>query len=467
MKKYIYLLLATLFVPYLLTSCASNDDDDTELTENCIITGFTLGQLKRSMYMKTTAGMDSIYSTSFSGSVFPMTINQHTLTIENQDSLPTRTRLDKVLTTVTFDGVLLWRKAQLSEEDDTAWTTYSNKDSLDLSQPLHFRVYSATGLSSRTYTVKLNVHQQDGDSTTWHNLGSVEALSQVQNRKLMLWGDSMYILGRKTDGTMLCLRRSEQLTDDWAPQPVTGAEKAVPGTLQMMNSSLYMSTTDGRILTSTDALNWTEDPLPAMDGLTLVGASDDYLYALCDRKLYRGAGTTWTEERLDDSSENLPTEELNSVLFTLPSEARCLMLVGSRKTTDTTATIWTKSWAQDEETQEGWMYYTLNEANKYPCPMLKGLCIEYYDGGLQALGGRSRDGRYAAMDSIFHSNDYGIAWKTYDGNDMPVDSELRAQAQSATYFSTTVDRDNYLWVLVDQNVWRGRINRLGFLRDDK
>ena len=113
------------------------------------------------------------------------------------------------------------------------------------------------------------------------------------------------------------------------------------------------------------------------------------------------------------------------------------------------------------------MYYSPNEANKYPCPMLKSLCIEYYDGGLQALGGESRDGRYAAMDSIFHSSDYGVAWKTYEGNDMPVDDELRMQAQGATYFSTTIDRNNYLWVLMDDKLWRGRINRLGFLRSDK
>lgn len=466
MKKYIYLLLATLFVPYLLTSCASNDDE-TELTENCIITSFTLGQLKRTMYLKTAAGMDSIYTTSYSGSVFPMTIDQRTMTIENQDSLPTRTRLDKVLTTVTFDGVLLWRKAQLTEEDDTAWTTYSSKDSLDLSQPLHFRVYSATGLSSRTYTLKINVHQQAGDSTTWHNLGRVEALSQVRERKLMIWGDSMYILGRKTDGTMLCLRRQELLKDDWTTLPVTGAANAMPTTLQKLNDAMYMSTTDGRILTSTNATHWTEDQLPAMEGLTLVGGSDDYLYALCNQKLYRSNGNAWVEERLDDSGENLPTEELNGVLCPLPNEERCLMIIGSRKPTDTMATVWAKSWAPNEETQETWMYYPRNEADKYPCPILKSLCIEYYDGGLQALGGRSRDGRYAAMDSIFHSSDYGVAWKTYGNNEMSVDSELRAQAQSATYFSTTVDRSNYLWLLIDEHVWRGRINRLGFLRDDK
>lgn len=467
MKKYIYpLFLATLVVPLLLMSC-SKDDEEVEVTETCYISQFTLGSLKRSMYTKTKAGMDSIYTTTFAGTYFPMTIDQRALTIENLDSMPVRTRLDKVLTNVTFTGLLYWRPADLTNVEDTTWQTYSNTDSLDMTKPLHFRVISSSGLSGRTYTVKLNVHQQRGDSTTWHNLGAVEAMSQVKERKLLLFSEWMYIIGRKADGSMTCVRRLEKLTDDWTSLSVTGAEGGLPNTIQMKNDTLFMSTTDGRVLTSTDITNWTDSNLPKIPGLTLVGASEDYIYALCNQKLYRGNDTTWTEEPLDDSNENLPTEELNSTLRFLPDGSRILMLIGSRKPTDTAATVWSKRWAQDEETTETWMYYSPNEANKYPCPMLKSLCIEYYDGGLQALGGESRDGRYAAMDSIFHSSDYGVAWKTYEGNDMPVDDELRMQAQGATYFSTTIDRNNYLWVLMDDKLWRGRINRLGFLRSDK
>ena len=467
MKKYIYTLLATLFVPYLLTSCSKDDDNEVEASENCIITSFTLGQLRRSMYLKTVAGMDSIYTTSFSGASFPLTINQLEQTIENLDSLPARTRLDKVLTTVKFDGALFWRKAKLAEDEDTTWTTYSSKDSLDLSQPLHFLVLSATGLSSRIYTLKINVHQQRSDSTQWNALPQTSALDGVAERRATICNDKLMVIGKNAAGATILAERPATLAGDWATHPTTGAENAVPSTLQNRDGKLFMSTTTGIVITSTDGMTWTPTADDKMDGLVLVAASPDRLYAMANGGIYSNSSLGWVEEACDDDKANLPTGELNSVYYRISNRQQRLMLIGSRNATDPTATIWSKTWDDGEEGMEKWIYYTPNQTDKYRCPMLKNLNIVRYDNGLQALGGRSRDGRYEAMDSIFHSSDNGVTWKTYINNDMNVDSELRTQAQMAQYISATVDDDQYLWLIIDSNVWRGRINRLGFLRSDR
>ena len=96
--------------------------------------------------------------------------------------------------------------------------------------------------------------------------------------------------------------------------------------------------------------------------------------------------------------------------------------------------------------------------------MLQNLCVVPYDDGFQALGGRSMDGTYEAMDSIRHSSDHGISWKTYDNDDMNVDKAIQNAAKTAQYITATVDEKNFLWIVIDNQVWRGRINRLGFLR---
>ena len=465
MKKYHILpLLVVMTIPFILTSCLKDDEDETVLSEKCYISSVSLGTVKRSSYLTTSAGMDSIVTTSYSPTGFTMSIDQKTLIIENHDSLPVHTRLTKVLTTVDFEGILVWRKAEPKEDADTAWTAYSNKDSLDLTEPVLFKVTSETGNSSRTYTLKVNVHQQNGDSTTWNNLGDVAALEGISERKAFVWNDKLMVLG-KADGNLTCVQHALATTGEWASVSVSGAEEVIPTTLQQKGNALFISNAKGEVLTSTDAINWTKTSMSAQEGLKLIGASDDYLYALCNEKLLRSNGDAWEEETLDSESANLPTQLLNSVFSTLTNGNRRLMLIGSRNDTDTEASVWAKGWGKDKEEETGWVYYTPNNSDKYHCPVLNNLCIVPYDKGLQALGGKSRDGKYTALEQILHSQDHGITWKTYEDDCMNVDDNLKAAARQSQQIAAAVDSDNFLWIVLDKQVWRGRINRLGFVKD--
>ena len=459
------LLLALVATSSILCSCSSSDDDAAELSDNCYISSFTLGTLRRTIYGLTSAGMDSIYTTAFSGSYFPMIIDQRKQRIENLDSLPIRTLTDRVLVSVAFEGTLLWRKADISTLEDTTWTAYNKNDSIDLTDSLHFRVYAENTKSSRTYTVKVNIHQQQSDSTTWDSLGIVTALEPTTERKATVWNNKLTILATQADGTLLCVQHPLGTSGEWAGQNTVGTANAIPSTLQQQGNRLLLSTSDGQVLESTDAITWSAASFPTLAGLRLVAASDDYVYALAAGRLYRSNGATWDEEPLDDDASLLPTDQLNSVFYTLKNGMPRLILVGRKAVADTHATIWAKSWEKGTEAEEGWMYYTPNNADKYRCPALRNLCIVPYDNGLQALGGRSEDGTHQALDVIRHSSDHGITWKTYDNNDMNVDHALQKAAQAAQYITATADDNHFLWIVAGNQVWRGRINRLGFLRN--
>lgn len=463
-KRHITLLLlmTIVVVPFATTSCTSDDDEATEYSKNCYISSFTLGSLNRYIYGKTSQGMDSIYTTTFSGSYFPMVIDQRGDSIVNNDSLPVGTRVSRVLTSVGFTGTLLWRKADLTGLTDTTWTAYSSADSLDFTTPLHFRVYSDGFLSSRTYTVKVNVHQQNGDSTTWNSLGQVAALTTTTQHKAIVWNNQLTILSKQTDGTLQLTQHPLSTSGDWTSSATTGSANAIPATLQQQGGRMLVSTTDGNLLETTDGTTWTNAAYPALAGMRLVAATDDYIYALSGGKLYRSNGATWDEEKLDDDANLLPKDYLNSVCYTMDNGMTRLMLMGSKDNSDKHVTIWAKAWEQGREAQEEWIYYEPNNADKFRCRVLRNLCILPYDGGLQALGGRSIDNNLQPMDTIRHSADHGITWKGYTNDDMNIDPAIRTAAQTAQYITAAVDDEQHLWVIIDDKVWRGRINRLGW-----
>ncbi len=466
MKKYVCFLLSLLVTPVFFTSCLN--DEEYEYDDYCYISGFTLGSLRRTLFTYSIDGEDSVYSTTFAGNLFPMTIDQRALTIENMDSLPLRTDLSAVLTTATYEGVLAWRKASLAEDDDSLWTAYSSSDSLDLREPLHFACIASDGLSYRTYTLTVNVHQQNADSTVWNEVGEAEALDEVGNRKVICWNDMIMVLGEESDGTLLCIQHPMETSGDWIVYSTSGTEGADVATLQRQDAALFLSNADGQIIKSSNALDWVVSDYPAQDGLQLVGASGARLYALLGGKLVSSGGGEWEEEPLDDDEEYLPCKQVYSFAYELPDGRNRMMMVGARDNdSDASCMVWAKTWKSDaEEAEATWMFYVPNETDKRRCPVMENLNVVEYDDGFLAFGGGSRDGMYAAMDSVLYSQDHGITWKPYDNDDMIVDPLIQEVAQDAKYIVSAVDSDKYLWVMLDKYVWRGRINRLGFLRQD-
>lgn len=141
------------------------------------------------------------------------------------------------------------------------------------------------------------------------------------------------------------------------------------------------------------------------------------------------------------------------------------MIIGQSTEEGTEVTrTWAKSWNKGEEAAEGWMFYTPNGADKYNLPVLKNLNVLAYDDAFIALGGASSDGTYKPMDEPLRSRDHGVTWKPYTGGDMNIDPEIQKVAAEAGYITCAVDDNNFVWVVVDNRAWKGRINRLGFLR---
>ena len=104
-------LIAVLFAATsIMTSCLDNDVEQITYTSETSITGFSLGTLNIDRIGKDQNGEDSAYVDTINCSDYPFTINQLTREIENKDSLPYGTHIDKVITSITYDaGALAYR----------------------------------------------------------------------------------------------------------------------------------------------------------------------------------------------------------------------------------------------------------------------------------------------------------------------------------------------------------------------
>ena len=166
----------------LLSSCLGDNEDNTVYPSDAAIVGFTLGNLTRQMTTKAKDGSDSTYSATITGSNYKFFIDQINHQIYNPDSLPYNTNLKKVLCTITSknSGTVAFK----SMTSDTI-AIYNSKDSLDFSEPRIIKVYSLDAKNEVTYTLKVNVHQEEPDTFLWHRATPMEAFSQAKAMKAL------------------------------------------------------------------------------------------------------------------------------------------------------------------------------------------------------------------------------------------------------------------------------------------
>ncbi len=455
MKKYFLGLL--LLGGALLSSCMKDDDDEVTLSSECYILSFELESVRQVMHTTASDGSDSTYVNNIDGSYFPITIDHRTHTIENRDSLPFNSDVSSLLASVTYSGAAMSYRL-LGETSDTAWVSYSAEDSIDFTKPLQFAVVAPNATSYRHYTVRLNVHQQEGDSLYWHCSDSiVPPLEGMTGMKAVALGGRLMVLGRTTAGIGLALRDGLDGTARWTAHSPTLPADADLSTLKVKGGTLYLTSPSGQMYSSTDGSLWEEFGTP-LSGMQLAAATDQFFYALADGRLYRSADAVeWTEEELDEDIALLPQSHLQSLSYTQSNGNNRLFLAGA---SGSRSVAWTKMWRSAKvEDAAMWMYFNPTADNVYPFPLLEDQALFLYDNRLMTFGGKRKAAEGRAMDCLYASRDNGITWKEDPEIHLPTELEGVEGPLAAT-----VDANHYIWIIANKQVWRGRLNRLGFER---
>lgn len=452
-------LLMLCSVVLLFASCLSDNDDERMGHDDAAIIAFSVKNVKRLVHTKSSKGADSTYITTFAASDYRFYIDQINRVIYNPDSLPLGVDASKVVATISAKnaGVIAIKSAK---SDSVKY--FNSADSLDFTKPRQVIVYSNSGSGMNTYTVHVNVHQQDGDVFVWNNQAKNEPkLGELTAMRLLANGENLYVFGNKGSEPKLytAARKAANQWQEIMPNIQVTSDFYRQMVLQ---GNTFYGYHDGQVVKSADAKNWSVVSTIALK--QLVGASDAKLYALAeDHKILVSAdrGATWVTETLSPSNALLPEADL--IFVVQPSKinagANQLFMAG---TTDQRVAQWGKIEENDKKAEnQPWTSYTSSAGNRFALPNLTNLQVVKYGDALVAMGGagKGESSGVKAFSEIYGSVDGGLTWKKHATLVFP-----NGFHSSETSFAMTTDADHYLWIVCGKTgqVWRGRLNKLGW-----
>ncbi|MBQ4460963.1 MAG: hypothetical protein II908_03915, partial [Bacteroidaceae bacterium] len=299
MRKLISIVFSLVSISFIFTSCLKNDDEETTYSSECVITSYKLGTLNKYRTVTASDGSDSIVKDTVTGSNYKFTIDQRNLTIYNTDSLPVGTDITKVVATIGVSGY----SVTFTRNDSIL--TYSSTDSLDYTNQMQFTVHASDGLASKTYTVKLNVHQTYADSLMWSSSTvSNFPASQLENIKSIYHDGKIIVFGQK-DGALMMTEASTDDTNSWS---ALAAANGISGTADINNIVLFGGkiyiVAGKQMYVSDNGKDWT-----AVEGSNnvnrLLAASSYEIFGVVDGNFASYSNNTWVVEGNTDI-ENLP-----------------------------------------------------------------------------------------------------------------------------------------------------------------
>lgn len=465
-------LIAVLFAATsIMTSCLDNDVEQITYTSETSITGFSLGTLNIDRMGKDQNGEDSAYVDTLNCSDYPFTINQLTREIENKDSLPYGTHIDKVITSITYDaGALAYRPK--GADTDTLWTS---TDSIDFSgdtykmstiTPIEFKVYAYSGAIGQAYKVKVNVHQQIPDTIAWKKFDNFFSNGNLSKQKAVYANGKVYVFG---ENGRTHIEYSDVSNDN--PTSWVAVTKNVPADIDTYSATacagyIYFLAGTNKQLYKLDVNSNEITSVGTETFEMLIGGNDikSELYVVKGGKSGIYKESPWTEDTNPFTQfpagkpffSNTTTASYNSnITITV-----ALCYNQGNTANDTTALVFNRI-SSDNKWEK--------RMQNLPLPNLENVTMIYYDGKLYAFGGGY--GEIKPFSQFYCSTDNGLCWRPvtecmafpaefselYTAHSKNYSCAVTPKLESETY------RGNFIWIVwEDGSICRGRINRLGF-----
>lgn len=447
------LLFVSSFV-FLLSSCLGSDSEyDYDIAKNCQISSFVLKH-------------DSISGLSTT----KFTIDQLNNRIFNQDSLPFGTEVEKVVATVSYVSSVSVGSVQVYQEAVGDTIYWNGTDSLDYSKPVKFIITAYDGVTKKIYDTRLNVHQVVPDSMVWTSLSSLPG-SDVTARKVLpfrIAEEEVYSMyTQEADGCHLYLSPVVEWPVSWESRTLTGLPNSgvVLDQMTEYEGRLYVPTTTNGLYVSEDGVNWlaaeAAPQVTAVLGVVKEETTTQRASALATIASFDGVSYfasmdksgVWAQG--DPVPAEFPVSGFAPLSYGLMYREH-LMLAGGKTSA---GTVLSDVWS----TMDGVSWALMTSEASFGAR--EGASVALYDSTFFMIGGFDADG--TALKDIYRSKNNGISWALSDT------LTVMPEAYSARgYASLVLDEEtNYIYLFGGKEktntkdvgeLWRGRINRLGF-----
>lgn len=434
------IVLSILLSSIAISSCLDSDEV-TEFSSNATITSF---------------GIDTIH-----GVEYKFEIDQIKNLIYNRDSLPvgSDTIIDRTLiTTLTTSGMGVTSADTLfNTEDSVNLLPAMNKSGED---GMKFKVHAADGVTTRTYTLQIRVHLQDPDSLVWKDMqkeGNV--FSQTATRgeqKAMILNNELLVY---TAHNLLYYTSSKVGEYKWQSATVTGLPAGTQlSSILNYGNTLYALTNDTHeVYASADGRSWEKVPGLGNNVMALIGEVNGELSGIVNIDgteyfdTFTAENKVWSNTGLQTVPEGFPHQKIYATRQTNGNGTTKTYIVG----TDGNTAYATIPWCSED----GKLWVAL-ETSSAACPLMNNPFIMYYGDQFYIFGGN--------MDAIYSATT-GIAWyKTEKKFLLP--EAFKGKKNYSIVIDPTIsadDKRDFIWVIFGGNgaaneVWRGRLNSLGF-----
>ena len=450
-------IVTCLFIAaFIATSCLDDEEYDYEYSANASITAFSIGDIETE-FETTVDGVDTTLTATVTGTDYPFVIDQLQGLIYNVDSLPVGTDVSKVVVDISADGYVF-----IVAETDSIW---EETDSLNFENPIQFKVMAYNGNYGRVYTAKVNVHQQDPEVMSWTKVSGNFSTS-IQKQKAVWFKEQIIVFAEQEEQVAVTVAQQADASTWTALQPLTGIPvKADYSSVIVWGEALYILA-DNDLYTSLNGIDWakadTEQKLASLTASISLNA-DTKLMGITTDNFYAETtdGSTWsTYAEMPSDFPQVPSSYAAYPLATNNSINRIVLLGQSDVAGDSTNNVWTQLAYEHE-----WTPLNMEE-NKHALPNMENTGMIYYNNRLYAFGGPGKNGSsVTAFEYMYVSNDNGIGWEKQTEKVLFPEDFATLYDEAGGNYSYTVDSDHFLWVMWGKTgeVWRGRINKLGFV----
>lgn len=430
-KTFKFLAITALIVAAV--SCNSKDNNEGYYSYSSASTIISAVSLQKND--KVLKQLDSVY----------FSIDQENALIFNADSLPYGTRINGLVPSLTTDNPseVELHIPRAGQTDTIVNYLNNSSDTVDFSNgPVRIRVVAADGTSSRTYTMRVNVHQVKTDSLVWSRAQQANLPSAFQIPR--------YQHTARTSAAIYCLTYRDgsysmatalNPASGWTSRTVTFGFTPRIETFTGTDDALYILDELGNLYRSADGTSWTStsrrwDNIYGNYGTELWGSVSD------NGRWSRVSYPSGVTQSVEDNFPVRGTSQTVNYVFEMSARSQILLTGGVTASGEYSANTWGydgRSWVCLTSKP---MDYGLNEPTLVPyfvSELRPGTLRTTRRSALIAMFGERQDG--TLNDTVYISRDFGVSWEKA-GQELQLSHNFppRRQAQGFVYTETLSSR---------------------------